>query len=116
MSRSHRSDDRGVAMIEFALIAPLLIMLLVGIVEFGRGYSAKVRLTGAARDGARSVALRQPIVPQTDITFTINSSCPAGDTTSDARVTASTTFTYDIPFFRSETKTLSETGVMRCGG
>jgi Flp pilus assembly protein TadG len=116
MSRPHRSDDRGVAMIEFALIAPLLIMLLVGIVEFGRGYSAKVRLTGAARDGARSVALRQDIDEQTGITFTINSSCPVGDTTGDARVTASTSFTYDIPFFRSETNTLSATGVMRCGG
>jgi Flp pilus assembly protein TadG len=103
-------------MIEFALIAPLLILLLVGIVEFGRGYSAKVRLTGAARDGARSVALRQTIAPQSDITFTINTACPAGDTTSNANVTATTTFHYDIPFFRSETKTLTATGVMRCGG
>jgi Flp pilus assembly protein TadG len=103
-------------MIEFALIAPLLILLLFGIVQFGRGYSAKVQLTGAARDGARSVALRQPIAPAAGITFTVNSSCPAGDTTSNASVTATSTFQYDIPFFRSETKTLTATGVMRCGG
>jgi Flp pilus assembly protein TadG len=103
-------------MIEFAFIAPVLILLLFGIVEFGRGYSAKVQLTGAARDGARSIALRQPIAPQPDVTFTINTACPAGNTTSDAKVTATTTFHYDIPFFRSETKTLAATGVMRCGG
>ena len=103
-------------MIEFAFIAPLLILLLCGIVEFGRGYSAKVQLTGAARDGARSIALRQSITPQSGIIFNVDSSCPVGDTTNDARVTATSTFHYDIPFFRSETKTLMATGVMRCGG
>jgi Flp pilus assembly protein TadG len=103
-------------MIEFAFIAPLLILLLFGVVEFGRGYSAKVQLTGAARDGARSIALRHTIAAQPDVTFTVNTDCPAGDTTSDASVTASTSFHYDIPFFRSETKTLTATGVMRCGG
>ena len=49
--------ERGAAAVEFALILPLLVMLVFGIIEFGRGYNAKIELTGAVREGARELAL-----------------------------------------------------------
>ena len=53
----HLDRERGSNALEFALIAPLLILLLFGIVDFGRGYNAQVTLTHAAREGVRECSL-----------------------------------------------------------
>ena len=50
-SRLRGSD--GTALVEFTLILPLFLMLLFGIIDFGRAYSASVTLTNAVREGAR---------------------------------------------------------------
>lgn len=42
---------------EFALVLPVLLMLIFGIVDFGRMLSAKITVTEAAREGARAAAL-----------------------------------------------------------
>lgn len=42
---------------EFALVVPLLLILLAGIVDFGRAFYTQVVLTNAAREGARLVAM-----------------------------------------------------------
>jgi Flp pilus assembly protein TadG len=44
---------KGQALVEFALVLPLLLLLILGIVEFGRAWNAKQILTDAAREGAR---------------------------------------------------------------
>ena len=49
--------DRGAAAVEFALVLPLLVMLIFGIVDFGRMLNAKITLTEAAREGARAASL-----------------------------------------------------------
>ncbi len=49
--------DRGASAVEFALVLPLLLLLLFGMVDFGRLLYTKVELTSAARDGARILAL-----------------------------------------------------------
>jgi Flp pilus assembly protein TadG len=49
--------DEGQAVVEFALIAPILILLLVGIFEFGRAWSAHQAVTDAAREGARAAVV-----------------------------------------------------------
>lgn len=51
--RQRRFDNRGQALVEFALLLPVVMMLLLGIVEFGRAWQAKQTLTDAAREGAR---------------------------------------------------------------
>jgi Flp pilus assembly protein TadG len=56
LARSRR-DDRGAAAVEFALVLPVLIMLIFGIIDFGRMLSAKITVTEAAREGARAAAL-----------------------------------------------------------
>lgn len=46
-------NERGAAMIEFALVALLLFILLFGIVEFGWIFFGWITLTGAVREGVR---------------------------------------------------------------
>ena len=44
---------RGQALVEFALVLPILLSLLVGIVDIGFLYNHQLTLTNAAREGAR---------------------------------------------------------------
>lgn len=50
-------SERGAVAVEFALLAPVLIMLLLGIMEFGRAYNVQISLTSAAREGVRNMAI-----------------------------------------------------------
>lgn len=52
-----RASERGAVAVEFALLAPVLIMILLGIMEFGRAYNVQATLTNAARDGVRVMAI-----------------------------------------------------------
>ena len=52
------SDERGVAVVEFALIMPVLILLVAGVIQFGIMYSQYQVLQGAAREGARCAAVQ----------------------------------------------------------
>jgi len=56
--RVPRSADRGSAAVEFAMVLPLLLLLVFGIIDFGRMLNAKITLNEAAREGARSAALQ----------------------------------------------------------
>ena len=53
-----QARDRGAVAVEFALIVPLLLLLVVGIAEAGRLYHVQTVLSGAARDGVRVMALQ----------------------------------------------------------
>jgi Flp pilus assembly protein TadG len=44
--------DRGAAAVEFALVFPLLLLIVFGIIDFGRALNAQITLTQAAREGA----------------------------------------------------------------
>ncbi|MEO5317930.1 TadE/TadG family type IV pilus assembly protein [Arthrobacter sp. CC3] len=56
-----RASERGAVAVEFAILAPVLIMLLLGIVEFGRAYNAQASLSAAAREGVRVMAISNSI-------------------------------------------------------
>lgn len=58
-----RSSERGAVAVEFAILAPVLVMLLLGIIEFGRAYNVQISLTNAAREGVRAMAINssQPL-------------------------------------------------------
>jgi Flp pilus assembly protein TadG len=60
-------EERGQTMTEFALVLPLLMVLLFGIVQFGIAFNNYVTLTDAVRAGARKAAVSR------------NSSDPSGD-------------------------------------
>jgi Flp pilus assembly protein TadG len=49
--------ERGAAAVEFALVVPVLLLLLFGIVEFSKAFNAQATLSAAAREAARTMAL-----------------------------------------------------------
>jgi Flp pilus assembly pilin Flp len=49
---AHRDED-GAAAVEFALLLPLIVLLLFGIIEFGLAFNTRIQATNAAREGAR---------------------------------------------------------------
>jgi Flp pilus assembly protein TadG len=58
MTRQRRRNDRrGTSAVEFAFIAPLFFMLVIGMIEFGRAMMVQQILTNAARQGARIATL-----------------------------------------------------------
>lgn len=84
MTTRHRGD-RGIAALEFALIAPMLLALILGTVEFGERYRQKAEFTGAAQVAARSYALN-------------NSASLATAAAGNAGVPSSVTPTYSFAF------------------
>lgn len=63
---------------EFALILPVLLLLLLGIIEFGRIYASSIMINNAAREGARAASLG---VPDEDIIIIVKDRCTFLDST-----------------------------------
>jgi Flp pilus assembly protein TadG len=123
--------ERGASAVEFGLIIPILLILVLGIVEFGHAFQVQGTLSAAAREGARAMALRNsqsdaraavrdaasalnPDVTDAQISIT-PASCPTGTTTTNVRLTID----YPMPFltdFFGASIDLTGTGVMRCQG
>lgn len=55
-TRRLRGDD-GVALVEFALVAPVFFLLIFGIIEFGYGYGQSLDVRHGAREGSRLLAV-----------------------------------------------------------
>lgn len=53
----HVKRERGAALLETALVLPMVLLVAVGIFEFGRAYQTWQVLTNAAREGARVAVL-----------------------------------------------------------
>jgi len=53
--RALRGDQRGAAVIELAIVAPIFATLLVGMVDIGRGYSMKLQLEQTAQSSIEKV-------------------------------------------------------------
>ena len=49
---AHQDQD-GAAAVEFALLLPLLVVLLFGFIQFGTAFNTRIQATNAAREGAR---------------------------------------------------------------
>jgi TadE-like protein len=64
---SGRSRERGQALVEFALIAPLFLLIVVGIIQFGIGLNYWLDLNRIANQGARwAVVDKYPDCPPPD--------------------------------------------------
>ncbi len=53
---NHWRAERGQAIVEFALVMPILIILLFGVVFFAMAFNLQMALNGAVREGARTWA------------------------------------------------------------
>lgn len=112
-------------MVEFAIIAPLLFLVLFGIIEFGRAYNAQNTLTHAAREGIREYAITQDVglgeaaarnaattLDPSQITVNSSACTPGQPATMDLEYP----FTLQIAFWGVSNFTMEARGVMRCGG
>ena len=52
--------EEGQALVEFALVVPVLLLLIVGLAEFARAWNTKQVLTDAARESLRSSVVANP--------------------------------------------------------
>ena len=50
-------SERGASLVEFALVVPVLLALVMGIIEFGWLFNGWITITGSAREGARLAAV-----------------------------------------------------------
>ncbi len=87
---------------ELALILPVLLLIVFGIIDFGRMLNAQITLTEAAREGARAEALGadpdERVQEAADrlgtVTTGVESSCPGGG---DAVVIVQHQFSFITP-------------------
>ena len=130
-------EDRGAAAVEFAILLPLLLLTIFGIVDFGRLLFAQIGLNAASIEGARASALgrassavvhvTQTSAPQVarfaglaagDITVQ-QVACPQPANGSITQVTASVPFRWVTPiavFPGAQDRTLTSTSRMVCVG
>ena len=123
---SHESES-GAAAIEFAILLPLLLMLVLGTIEFGRAYNAQITLTNAARDGVRVMAIANDpagaktaaknaaasvstTIPTSDVTLSTNACSTGAQVTLTIKYKLSTITGIAGPF------PMTGKGVMLCGG
>jgi Flp pilus assembly protein TadG len=59
-----RNREKGQAMVELALVLPIMLLLLLGIVQFGSVFRDYIALTDATRVGARQAAVARSIQPE----------------------------------------------------
>lgn len=55
--KANPRSRRGASALEFALVLPIFLLALMGILEFGRAVMVKQIITNAAREGARKAIL-----------------------------------------------------------
>ena len=132
MLRTRHDSERGAAAIEFALVLPLLVLLVFGIVQFSIVYNRAQGLHAAAREGARLASLPQTTQSDIDsrvmdaldgvsldgtptITVTPADPQPCKDRTGQTvTVSVSAATDVDIPLWGSLTQTLTGNGEFRC--
>jgi Flp pilus assembly protein TadG len=133
--RNRVSREDGVAAVEFALILPVLALLLFGTLEFGRVWSQYQLYQGAAREGARCAAVKvdsdcvvQDEIKQAAAPFTVSKAAdvkivggPSGPCTTatvgkDVQVSWQQDLELNIPFWNNVKLTPTVKAVFRCEG
>ena len=135
--KQKEQKERGAIAVEMAVLLPLLLLILIGTMEFGRVFNVQNSLTQAAREGARHAAIHYN-KDDLDVEGTALAAAPSLDglgvavednadecaTGNDVEVTTSVNLPsmsgfLDAGWFGSPglfPMTLTGVGVMRCGG
>lgn len=118
--------ERGAAAVELGLVAPILLLLVGGIVEFSHLYNLQISVTQAAREAARSMAVEHdeataaaagiagaPGLDAGSFGFDFTSVC----TGSPGNATVTVTYTAGaLTGLLGANLTVEGEGAMRCGG
>lgn len=119
--RSRRTRERGVAAVEFALIVPVLISLVFGIVEFGWAWNFQTQLNNSTQIAARNYAVKRDwntaranvsaVAPGASVVKSIDCT----DATVGSPVTVTTTITRPtITGLFGANRTYTSRGVSQC--
>lgn len=91
--RTCRSYRSGVAVVEFAIVAPVFVVFVMGMIEVSRGLMVQEVITNAAREGARAAVLDSSTT--SSVTSTVQSYLTAANISASAA-----TITVTIPAVR----------------
>ncbi|MFH1330653.1 MAG: TadE/TadG family type IV pilus assembly protein [Actinomycetota bacterium] len=116
--------ESGAALVEAALILPVLLLLVFGIIDFSRAYNAKQTLTHASREAVRVYSVTEDLaktqaafdaavtsIGSATLTLDPEDGCLPGDP-----VTAAVSYEFDFVTLPFASLTLGSEAVMRCGG
>ena len=92
-------SEKGAALIEAAITVPIILLISVGIFEFGRAYQTMQVLTNAAREGARMAVIST--TTNDDITNRVRAYMKAGSLQEHA--TATVTIERGVPLSGADT-------------
>lgn len=123
------TKERGSAMVEFALVLPIFIVLVFGIIQFGLALNRVQAYQAAAREGARVGSLENSsngdissavdgaligfgVAPSVNVSPALCAGRPGAPIT--VQVTAP--YTIQIPLLPDTTVNLTGDGVFRCEG
>ena len=67
VARKLCKDRAGQAMVEFALVVPIFLLLVIGVIEFGRAWNLQQTITDAAREGARRAVVFDPTLTVAEV-------------------------------------------------
>lgn len=120
-------NERGAIAVEFALLLPVLVILLIGIMEFGMFYSAQISVTAAAREAARVMAIdhdpgaarmaARSASPVLDPALTNEQIAVSATCTTGATATVTITYTLDaLTGLFGSSFGITARAAMRCGG
>jgi Flp pilus assembly protein TadG len=59
--KRRKKNEHGQAMVEFAVILPVLLLILFAILQFGVVFNNYIQVTAAAREGARKAAVSRTL-------------------------------------------------------
>ncbi|WP_255768010.1 TadE family protein [Pseudarthrobacter sulfonivorans] len=129
------SKELGAVAVELALILPIFLALILGIVEYGRAFSIQVSMAEGAREAARYSAIHYAdakykpadaqqkaidAAPIANLKLTdISISACGPDKDSIVTISAATKYLTGLPTlvpFLPDIMNISATGAMRCGG
>lgn len=127
--RTSKNGERGAVAVEFALVAPFLIALIIAVIEFSNAYNVQVSVTQASREAARTMAITHdatkataagkagaPSINTSLLSFDYSAAtCPVATPPSSAVVTVTYSGTWLTGFFGSSL-ILKGKGAMQCGG
>lgn len=108
VARGPRQEDRGATLVEFALVIPVLLILLFGLIDFGYSWSQNLSVKHAAREGARLAS----VDAETDA-GSVGSDCTALVTLIKQRVSAELGSTLTVSITFSGTAKTGDTGTIR---
>lgn len=66
LSAKRKQRQRGAAAVEFAIILPVLLIMLLGVIDFGIFFGQNISLQSAAREGARQGITQGDVIASTE--------------------------------------------------